>query len=95
MNWNYRRRATILIVYQQWSRHMDQFLKALRNRKADVQSKIEDEQKRPAPDGLRLNALKKLKLRFREQIEFIERHNRQTAPVLIPVVRRRSVRILS
>lgn len=72
---------------------MDQFLKALRNRKAHVQSRIDDEQARPAPNGLRLSALKKLKLRFREQIEFIERQNRQSMPVLIPVIRRRSFKL--
>ncbi len=66
---------------------MDQFLKSLRNRKAHVQSRIDDEQARPAPDGLRLSALKKLKLRFREQIEFIERQNSRSVPVLIPVIR--------
>ncbi|OJG00642.1 DUF465 domain-containing protein [Pararhizobium antarcticum] len=74
---------------------MDQFLKALRHRKAHVQSTIDDEQARPAPDGLRLSALKKLKLQYREQIEFIERQNRHAAPVLIPVVRRRPIRFFS
>lgn len=74
---------------------MDQFLKALRHRKAHVQSKIDDEQARPAPDGLRLTALKKLKLQFREQIELIERQNRHAAPALIPAIRRRPIRFLS
>jgi hypothetical protein len=72
---------------------MDQFLKSLRSRKAHVQSRIDDEQSRPAPDGLRLSTLKKLKLRFREQIELIERHNRQSMPVLIPVAKRRSFKL--
>lgn len=70
---------------------MDQFLKALRNRKAHVQAQIDVEQNRPAPESLRIQALKKLKLRFREQIEYIERHNRQNVPVLIPVIRKRQV----
>lgn len=73
---------------------MHQFLKSLRNRKAHVQSKIDEEQGRPSPDGMRLSALKKLKLRFREQIDFIERQNRQNVPVLIPVIRRRPSRAL-
>ena len=72
---------------------MEQFLKSLRSRKAHVQSRIDDDQVRQAPDGLRLSALKILKLRFREHIEFIERHNRQSMPVLIPVVRRRSFKL--
>ncbi|MCY1745075.1 MULTISPECIES: YdcH family protein [Ensifer] len=73
---------------------MDQFLKSLRGRKANVQARIDEEQSRPAPDALRLNALKKLKLRFREQIDFIERQNRQRETVLIPVVKRQSIRLL-
>ena len=51
---------------------MDQFIKSLRHRRATVQARIEEEQDRPAPDQLRLSALKRLKLRFRDQIEFIE-----------------------
>ncbi len=70
---------------------MEKFLTALRNRKAHVQTQIDVEQNRPAPESLRLRALKKLRLRFREQIEYIERHNRQNMPVLIPVIRKRRV----
>ncbi|MGE3363604.1 MAG: YdcH family protein [Rhizobiaceae bacterium] len=70
----------------------DQLLKALRNRRADVQTKIDDEQTRPAPDTLKLSVLKKIRLKFRDQIEFIERMNRQGELVAVPVVRRRSFR---
>ncbi|SDA92780.1 YdcH family protein [Mesorhizobium qingshengii] len=73
---------------------MDQFIKSLRHRRATVQARIEDEQARPAPDQLRLSALKRLKLRFRDQIEFIERINRSGDTIPIPVVRRRSFRPL-
>jgi hypothetical protein len=71
---------------------MDQFLKSLRHRRAGIQSRIDEEQTRPAPDHVRLTVLKKLRLRFREQIEFIERMNRNGEVVPIPVVRRRSFR---
>lgn len=73
---------------------MDQFIKSLRHRRATVQARIEDEQARPAPDQLRLSALKRLRLRFRDQIEFIERMNRRGETMPIPVVRRRSYRPL-
>jgi hypothetical protein len=69
---------------------MDQFLKSLRHRRAAVQQRIEQEQTRPVPDSLKLLALKKLRLRFREQIEFIERLNRRGEMRSIPVVRRRT-----
>ncbi|MBL0935397.1 MAG: YdcH family protein [Rhizobiaceae bacterium] len=69
---------------------MDQFLNSLRNRRAQIQARIEHEQARPAPDSLRLYGLKKLKLRFREQIEYLERLNREGQATVIPVIRRRS-----
>jgi hypothetical protein len=73
---------------------MDQFLKSLRHRRLIIQSRIEDEEARPSPDGLRLRALRKLKLQLRDQIEFIDRMNRYGQAVAIPVVRRRSSRFL-
>lgn len=73
---------------------MDQFLKSLRHRRSSVQARIEEEQARPAPDHLRLTVLKKLRLRFREQIDFIERMNRHGRSAPIPVVRRRSFRLV-
>lgn len=69
---------------------MDQFIKSLHHHKATVQARIADEQARPAPDQLRLSALKRLRLRFRDQIEFIERMNRRGETIAIPVVRRRT-----
>lgn len=68
---------------------MDQFLKSLRHRRAVVQTRIEEEQTRPLPDSLRLLTLKKLRLRLREQIEFIQRLDRNDQVVKIPVIRRR------
>jgi hypothetical protein len=70
--------------------YMDQFLRSLRTRRASVQARIDEEQARPAPDHLRLSALKKLRLRFREQIEFVERTNRRGQRVTVSVVRRRA-----
>jgi hypothetical protein len=62
---------------------VDQFIKSLRHRSAAVQARIEEEQARPAPDPLRMSALQRLKLTFRDQIAFIERLNRhgEAAPV--------------
>lgn len=68
---------------------MDPFIKALRQRMASVQARIEQERGRPAPDRLRLGALKRLKRLFRDQIELIERLNRGAESMPIPVVRRR------
>lgn len=68
---------------------MDQFLKAFRRRRAVIQQRIEEEQTRPQPDSLKLRALKKVRLRFREQIEFIDRLNRRGEVITIPVIIRR------
>jgi hypothetical protein len=68
---------------------MDQFVKSLRNRRAILQSRIEEEQSRPVPDSIRLRILKKLRLRFRDQIEFIERMKRNGQSEHIPVIRTR------
>lgn len=56
---------------------MDQFLQSLRHRRAVIDRRITEEQTRPMPDSLRLQALKKLKLRFRDQIDLIERLHRR------------------
>jgi len=72
---------------------MQRFLKSLRQQKQAILARIEDEQARPASDGLRLRALKKLKLHLRDQIEFICRINQNGQAVAIPVVKRRSSRI--
>ncbi|WP_199864646.1 DUF465 domain-containing protein [Rhizobium sp. EC-SD404] len=69
---------------------MDPFLNSLRNRRAAIQALINREQARPAPDGLKLFELKKLRLRFREQIEYLERLNREGQSKVIPVIRRKS-----
>ncbi len=69
---------------------MESFMNSLRNRRAQIQARIEHEQARPAPDSLRLYRLKKLKLRFREQIEYLEQLNREGQATVIPVLRCRS-----
>jgi hypothetical protein len=73
---------------------MDQILESLRDRRPSIQARIEEELARPDPGHLRLTALKKLRLRFKEQIYFIERMNRRGRSVPIPVVRRRSFRLV-
>jgi hypothetical protein len=83
-----------MVVNSQGGNAMDQLIKSLRYRKDTVQDRIEDEQARPAPDQLRLSALKRLRLQFRDQIEFIERMNRRGEATPIPVIRRRSFRPL-
>lgn len=70
-------------------------LKSLHHRKANIQARIEEEQARPVPDHLRLSALKRLKLKFRDQIEFIERMDRFGNSVAVPVIRKRSFRPLA
>jgi hypothetical protein len=52
---------------------MTPLLKALKSRHRIIEDRIHTEQKSPAPDSLRIMALKKIKLRMREQIEFLQR----------------------
>lgn len=52
---------------------MKQLLKALRARHSIVAAKIDEEQRRPQPDGIRVRALKKIKLHLKEQITLLER----------------------
>ncbi|WP_137129226.1 YdcH family protein [Rhizobium sp. FY34] len=68
---------------------MNPLLKALKFRHTLLQKRIEQEQKVPQPDSLRIMSLKKIRLRMREQIEFLERAGNPTKPLI--VVRRRRV----
>jgi hypothetical protein len=52
---------------------MKQLLKALKARHSIVAAKIDEEQRRPRPDGIRVCALKKIKLHLKEQIQMLER----------------------
>ena len=52
-----------------WSRH------------SILEAKIQQEQTRPMPDNLRIQALKKLRLRIRERIEGIETRLKRNVPV--------------
>ncbi len=52
---------------------MKQLLKALKARHSIVAAKIDEEQRRPRPDGIRVRALKKIKLHLKEQITLLER----------------------
>ncbi|WP_454289478.1 YdcH family protein [Rhizobium arsenicireducens] len=52
---------------------MMQLLKALKARHALIANKIDDEQRRPRPDGIRVRSLKKIKLHLKEQIAMLER----------------------
>ncbi|MCB1425096.1 MAG: DUF465 domain-containing protein [Zhengella sp.] len=47
-------------------------LNALWSRHSILEAKIQQEQTRPMPDSLRIQALKKLRLRIRERIEGVE-----------------------
>lgn len=71
---------------------MHTFLLSLRQRRAALQERIDDEQTRPAPDSLTLRSLKKLKLHLRERIEFLEHRSRNGTVRTIPVISRRSLR---
>ena len=51
-------------------------LKSLYARHGILEAKIHGEQCRPAPDSLRVRALKKMKLNLRDQIEVMERRFR-------------------
>lgn len=70
---------------------MNHLSKSLKHRREILDARIAEEQARPGPDSLRLKALKKIKLRFRDQIEFMERLDRNGQGVLVPVIRRRSL----
>lgn len=70
---------------------MSQLLKSLRRRHAAIQKRIKEEQARPLSDSIRLQALKRLKLHFREQIEFVEQLNRRGKMRLFQPMRHRSL----
>lgn len=52
---------------------MQNHLKALYARHGIIEAKIHGEQCRPRPDSLRVRALKKMKLKLRDQIRTVER----------------------
>lgn len=60
---------------------MKQLLKALRARHTIVAAKIDEEQRRPQPDGIRVRALKKIKLHLKEQIMLLEQGDAMKAPI--------------
>lgn len=55
-------------------------LNALWSRHSILEAKIQHEQTRPMPDSLRIQALKKLRLRIRERIEGIEARLKRNVP---------------
>lgn len=59
---------------------MKQLLKALRARHSIVSAKIDEEQRRPQPDGIRVRALKKIKLHLKEQIMLLEQGETMKVP---------------
>lgn len=59
---------------------MKQLLKALRARHSIVAAKIDEEQRRPQPDGIRVRALKKIKLHLKEQIMLLEQGETMKVP---------------
>ncbi|TCT08276.1 YdcH family protein [Aquabacter spiritensis] len=64
---------------------MDSFVKALTARHRKIEQDIAEEERRPASDRMRVLALKKVKLRLREQIEVLHREGRRA----VTIVRRR------
>ncbi len=52
---------------------MKPLLKALISRHSIIAAKIMEEQRRPLPDTLRVQSLKKIKLKLKEQISHLER----------------------
>ena len=67
---------------------LNPLLRSLSDRHSSVQREIDGEQARPRPDGFKLAALKKLKLRMRDRIEILQRAKPGAPPVV--VVRRSS-----
>lgn len=49
-------------------------LNALRRQHQSLETQIEEEEKRPAPDAMHVRTLKKFKLRLRDEINRIERN---------------------
>jgi len=66
---------------------VDQFMKSLTTRHSLIEEEISSEQTRPEPDRTRVLALKKMKLRLRDQIEYLRREGADMARVV--VVRRK------
>jgi hypothetical protein len=67
---------------------MMQLLKALKARHALIANKIDDEQRRPRPDGIRVRSLKKIKLHLKEQIALLERADMIPSSMGRPLSRR-------
>jgi hypothetical protein len=63
---------------------MKQLLKALRARHSIVAAKIDEEQRRPQPDSIRVRALKKIRLHLKEQITLLERGDAMKATAARP-----------
>lgn len=62
---------------------MDQFIKSLKTRHSLIEEEISSEQTRPNPDRNRVLALKKMKLRLRDQIEYLRREGADMARVVV------------
>ncbi|MBP2149171.1 DUF465 domain-containing protein [Xanthobacter autotrophicus DSM 597] len=62
---------------------MDQFMKSLKTRHSLIEEEISSEQTRPNPDRNRVLALKKMKLRLRDQIEYLRREGADMARVVV------------
>ena len=62
---------------------MDQFMKSLKTRHSLIEEEISSEQTRPNPDRIRVLALKKMKLRLRDQIEYLRREGADMARVVV------------
>jgi hypothetical protein len=52
---------------------MTAHVESLRSKHADLDAKIADEERRPHPDEATIHALKKLKLRIKDELATLER----------------------
>ena len=70
---------------------MKNLLKSLIVRHKIMEHRIAEEEKTPMPDSLRVRVLKKMKLKLRDQIAWLENVGANGRPVM--VVRRKSMRL--
>lgn len=70
---------------------MKNLLKSLIVRHKIMEYRIAEEEKAPMPDSMRVRALKKMKLKLRDQIAWLENVGANGRPVM--VIKRKSLRL--
>jgi hypothetical protein len=71
--------------------NMKNLLKSLIVRHRIMEDRIAEEERAPVPDSLRVRALKKMKLKLRDQIAWLEKVGGDGRPVM--VIRRKPMRM--